>query len=121
MRRCSRIGRSRMHMEAFDRLGFSPIDLVVVNLYPFEATIARAGVTPEEAIENIDIGGPSMIRSAAKNAALVAVVVSPSEYPAILAELREQRRGAERGDPATVGPAGVSRTRRPTTRRSRTT
>jgi phosphoribosylaminoimidazolecarboxamide formyltransferase/IMP cyclohydrolase len=81
------------HMEALDRLGFEPIDLVVVNLYPFEATVVRAGVTAAEAIENIDIGGPSMIRSAAKNAAAVAVVVSPAEYPAVIAELRD--RGGE--------------------------
>ena len=64
------------------------IDLVVVNLYPFEATVAQRGVTLAEAIEKIDIGGPSMIRSAAKNQAYVGVVVDPDDYPAVLAELR---------------------------------
>jgi phosphoribosylaminoimidazolecarboxamide formyltransferase/IMP cyclohydrolase len=60
------------------------IDLVVVNLYPFEATIAKPGVTFEEAIENIDIGGPSMLRSAAKNHASVTVVCDPSDYSRVL-------------------------------------
>ena len=77
------------HMETIAAHGITPIDLVVVNLYPFAATIAKTGVTREEAVENIDIGGPSMIRSAAKNHASVAVVVSPSEYPAILAEMQK--------------------------------
>ena len=61
--------------------GIEPIDMVVVNLYPFAETISREGVTREEAIEQIDIGGPAMIRSAAKNAADVAVVVDPAQYP----------------------------------------
>jgi len=65
------------------------IDLVAVNLYPFEETVARPGVTLAEAIENIDIGGPSMIRSAAKNHAYVGVVVDPADYDAVLRELRE--------------------------------
>jgi phosphoribosylaminoimidazolecarboxamide formyltransferase/IMP cyclohydrolase len=69
--------------------GIRPIDLVVVNLYPFEATVARPDVTLAEAIEKIDIGGPSMIRSAAKNAAFVAVLTDPADYPAVLAELDE--------------------------------
>ncbi len=64
------------------------IDLVVVNLYPFEATVAKPGVTLAEAIEKIDIGGPSMIRSAAKNHAYVAVAVDPSDYDSLLDELR---------------------------------
>jgi phosphoribosylaminoimidazolecarboxamide formyltransferase/IMP cyclohydrolase len=64
--------------------GFEPIDLVVVNLYPFEATIAKPDVTLAEAIENIDIGGPSMIRSAAKNYESVTVVVDPADYAAVL-------------------------------------
>ncbi len=68
-----------------------PIDLVVVNLYPFSATAAKPGVTPEELIENIDIGGPAMIRSAAKNFQSVGVVTDPEDYPAIAAELREKR------------------------------
>jgi phosphoribosylaminoimidazolecarboxamide formyltransferase / IMP cyclohydrolase len=65
-----------------------PIDLVVVNLYPFSATAAKPGVTPEELIENIDIGGPAMIRSAAKNFQSVGVVTDPSDYAGIAAELR---------------------------------
>jgi phosphoribosylaminoimidazolecarboxamide formyltransferase/IMP cyclohydrolase len=64
------------------------IDLVVVNLYPFEATVARPDTTLAEAIEKIDIGGPSMIRSAAKNQAFVGVVVDPADYDSLLAELR---------------------------------
>ena len=70
-----------------ERLGAAPIDLVVVNLYPFEATLARGGATHEELVENIDIGGPSMLRSAAKNHARVAVVCDPADYPLVLAEL----------------------------------
>jgi phosphoribosylaminoimidazolecarboxamide formyltransferase / IMP cyclohydrolase len=65
-----------------------PIDLVVVNLYPFSATAARPGVTPEELIENIDIGGPAMIRSAAKNFANVGVVTDPADYAEVAAEVR---------------------------------
>jgi phosphoribosylaminoimidazolecarboxamide formyltransferase / IMP cyclohydrolase len=68
-----------------------PIDLVVVNLYPFEATVAKPGVSFDEAIENIDIGGPSMLRSAAKNHERVAVVVDPADYDSVIAELRESR------------------------------
>ncbi|MEZ5560703.1 MAG: bifunctional phosphoribosylaminoimidazolecarboxamide formyltransferase/IMP cyclohydrolase [Pseudomonadales bacterium] len=65
-----------------------PIDLVVVNLYPFEATVARSDCTWEQAIENIDIGGPTMVRAAAKNHADVLVVVDPADYPALLEALR---------------------------------
>jgi len=70
--------------------GIAPIDLVAVNLYPFSATAAKPGVTPEELIENIDIGGPAMIRSAAKNFHSVAVVTDPDDYAGIAAELREK-------------------------------
>ncbi len=77
------------HMETIAAHGITPIDLVVVNLYPFAQTVAKPGVTREEAIENIDIGGPSMVRSAAKNHASVAVVVSPEDYDAVLGELRQ--------------------------------
>lgn len=77
------------HMEELASMGFGPIDMVVVNLYPFEATIAKEGVTLDEAIENIDIGGPTMIRSAAKNWKDVAVLVEPSMYPQVLGELKE--------------------------------
>ena len=69
--------------------GFEPIDLVVVNLYPFEATIAKPDVTLAEAIENIDIGGPSMIRSAAKNYESVTVVVDPVDYDTVLETMRD--------------------------------
>jgi phosphoribosylaminoimidazolecarboxamide formyltransferase/IMP cyclohydrolase len=71
-----------------EKHGIGHIDLVVVNLYPFEETVAREGVTRAEAVEQIDIGGPSMIRSAAKNHAFVGVVVDPADYPALLEELR---------------------------------
>src|SRR5687767_5950134 len=77
------------HVAAMERNGIQPIDMVVVNLYPFAETIARAGVTREEAIEQIDIGGPAMIRSAAKNARDVAVVVSPSQYGDLIDELKK--------------------------------
>jgi phosphoribosylaminoimidazolecarboxamide formyltransferase/IMP cyclohydrolase len=77
------------HVAAMDRNGIEPIDMVVVNLYPFAETIAREGVTREEAIEQIDIGGPAMIRSAAKNARDVAVVVSSDEYASIVHELND--------------------------------
>src|SRR5271155_5006013 len=66
-----------------------PIDLVVVNFYPFSATAAKPGVTPEEFIENIDIGGPAMVRSAAKNFQSVGVVTDPGDYATIAPELRE--------------------------------
>jgi len=69
--------------------GFEPIDLVVVNLYPFEETIAKPNVTLAEAIDNIDIGGPSMIRSAAKNYESVTVVVDPADYEAVLENMRD--------------------------------
>ncbi|MGC2331358.1 MAG: bifunctional phosphoribosylaminoimidazolecarboxamide formyltransferase/IMP cyclohydrolase [Candidatus Acidiferrales bacterium] len=68
-----------------------PIDLVVVNLYPFSTTAAKPGVTADELIENIDIGGPAMVRSAAKNFQSVGVVTDPGDYAAIAAELREKR------------------------------
>jgi phosphoribosylaminoimidazolecarboxamide formyltransferase / IMP cyclohydrolase len=76
------------HMAALEKHGIGGIDLVVVALYPFEATIARSGVTRAEAIEQIDVGGPTMIRAAAKNADAVGVVTDPSQYAAILTELR---------------------------------
>lgn len=77
------------HVSAMQQHGIEPIDLVVVNLYPFAETIARKGVTREEAIEQIDIGGPAMIRSAAKNSQDVAVVVSSEQYDAVVSELKE--------------------------------
>jgi phosphoribosylaminoimidazolecarboxamide formyltransferase/IMP cyclohydrolase len=77
------------HMQALAQAGISTIDLIVVNLYPFVQTIARPGCTLEEAIENIDIGGPTMVRAAAKNHAHVAVVTDPADYDGVLRELRE--------------------------------
>ncbi len=71
--------------------GFQPIDMVVVNLYPFEKTIQKPDVTLAEAIENIDIGGPSMIRSAAKNYESVTVVVDPADYDTVLENMRENK------------------------------
>lgn len=69
--------------------GIKNIELVVVNLYQFEKTVAKEGCTIEEAVENIDIGGPSMLRSAAKNFRYVTVVVDPSDYPKVLKEITE--------------------------------
>ncbi|MEO8606033.1 MAG: bifunctional phosphoribosylaminoimidazolecarboxamide formyltransferase/IMP cyclohydrolase [bacterium] len=76
------------HLQQMADNGIKPIDLVVVNLYPFEATVAKPGCTLEEAIENIDIGGPSMIRSAAKNHQDVAVLTEPADYQQVLEELQ---------------------------------
>lgn len=78
-----------LHERQAHEQGFQPIDLVVVNLYPFEATIARADVTLAEAIEHIDIGGPSLIRSAAKNYESVTVVVDPADYDTVLETMRD--------------------------------
>ena len=75
------------HMKDVEANEIELIDLVVVNLYPFQQTIAKADVALEEAIENIDIGGPTMLRSAAKNYRHVAVVTDPGDYEAILKEL----------------------------------
>lgn len=80
--------RKPEHLQALQEAGFEPIDLVCVNLYPFEQTVARSGVTLDEAIENIDIGGPTMVRAAAKNHESVAVVVDPADYDAIIREMR---------------------------------
>ena len=76
------------HMQALAKHGIEPIDMVVVNLYRFEEVAAKPGARLEELIENIDIGGPSLIRAAAKNYTDVAVVVSPGDYDAVLQELR---------------------------------
>ena len=75
------------HAAAMQEHGIVPIDLVVVNLYPFRQTIAKPGVTQEDAVENIDIGGPAMVRSAAKNFRYVTVVVNPERYSEVVAEL----------------------------------
>ena len=76
------------HVDAMGEQGITPIDLLVVNLYPFEKTVADPGVSLEDAIENIDIGGPAMIRAAAKNHEHVGVVTDPRQYEGLLAELR---------------------------------
>ena len=77
------------HMKQLADLGIDTIDMVVVNLYPFKQTILKPNVTREEAIENIDIGGPTMIRAAAKNYQDVAVVIDPKDYKKIIAEIKE--------------------------------
>jgi phosphoribosylaminoimidazolecarboxamide formyltransferase/IMP cyclohydrolase len=79
------------HLAALAEHGIGLIDLVVVNLYPFSETVARPGVTLDEAVEQIDVGGPAMVRAAAKNFADVLVVVSPDDYPEVLTALRERR------------------------------
>ena len=79
------------HVRQAKENGIKPIDLVCVNLYPFEETVARPGVTLEEAIEKIDIGGPSMLRSAAKNYASVTVVSDPADYARILDEMQTHK------------------------------
>lgn len=78
------------HLQQLSQLGIETFELVVVNLYPFEETIAKPGVSLEEAIENIDIGGPSMVRAAAKNYERVTIVVNPERYQEILAQLQEK-------------------------------
>jgi phosphoribosylaminoimidazolecarboxamide formyltransferase/IMP cyclohydrolase len=76
------------HVAAMREHGIEPIDLVVCNLYPFEATVAKAGASHEEIVENIDIGGPTLVRAAAKNYRDVAVVVEPGQYSAVLEEMK---------------------------------
>lgn len=84
----SRRNNSR-DMEEIKKYSIEMIDMVVVNLYPFEETIAKPGVTFEEAIENIDIGGPAMLRSASKNFQDVAVVIDPGDYGKIMSEMKD--------------------------------
>ena len=76
------------HMATLEQHGIPTIDLVCVNLYPFASTIAKPGVTLEDAIENIDIGGPTMVRSSAKNYTGVAIVTDPTDYAALLDEMK---------------------------------
>lgn len=80
---------NKKHMEQIEELGVKPIDMVIVNLYPFKETIMKDGVTREDAVENIDIGGPTMLRSAAKNYQDVTVVIDPKDYEKVLTELKE--------------------------------
>lgn len=77
-------------MRSIEQHGIQSFELVVVNLYPFEATIARENVSPAEAIEQIDIGGPSLVRAAAKNHAFVSIVTRPDQYPSVLEEIKER-------------------------------
>jgi phosphoribosylaminoimidazolecarboxamide formyltransferase/IMP cyclohydrolase len=86
------------HAEAMEKHGIPPIDLVVVNLYPFAKTVAKDSVSMEDAIENIDIGGPAMVRAAAKNHAFVAVVTDPSDYPGIIAKMKAHGGALEMAD-----------------------
>ena len=83
------LGRRGIDDEAMREHGIEPIDLLVVNLYPFERTVADPNCRFDEAVENIDIGGPAMLRAAAKNHAAVAVVCDPADYPRIVEEMRE--------------------------------
>lgn len=78
------------HVKDMEENGISGIDMVVVNLYPFRETIAKPGVTLEDAIENIDIGGPTMVRSSAKNHKYVSIVVDPSDYDTVIAEMEKE-------------------------------
>ena len=77
------------HVKAMEEHGIKPIDLVVVNLYPFKETISKPGVTEAEAIENIDIGGPAMVRASAKNFKDVVIVTYPSRYAGLMKMLKE--------------------------------
>jgi len=83
------VGDDPEHVRQMHEHGIDPIDMVVVNLYPFESTVARAGVTLPEAVEQIDIGGPAMIRAAAKNYRHKTVIVNPDRYAPVLAAMRE--------------------------------
>ena len=85
---------SAEHARQMRELGFGPIDLLAVNLYPFESVVARPGVTLAEAVENIDIGGPCLLRAAAKNFDSVTVICDPEDYARVAEELRAQGRTA---------------------------
>ncbi len=85
------LGRRGQDDSVMQDHGIQPIDMVVVNLYPFEQTVAREDCTLEEAVENIDIGGPTMVRAAAKNHAFVNIIVNAGDYPAVLEELKENQ------------------------------
>ncbi|SDN62991.1 phosphoribosylaminoimidazolecarboxamide formyltransferase / IMP cyclohydrolase [Fictibacillus solisalsi] len=85
------VRENESHVQQMKENGISPIDLVVVNLYPFKETIAKENAAFEDAIENIDIGGPSMLRSAAKNHAYVTVIVDPADYSKVLEEVQQNQ------------------------------
>ena len=80
---------NREHVETMNRHKIEPIDMVVVNLYPFKETISKPNCTFEDAIENIDIGGPAMLRSAAKNFQSVTVIIDPKDYEIVLSEMKK--------------------------------
>ena len=98
---------NQQHRDAVAEHGILPIDMVVVNLYAFEKTASKPGVSFHELIENIDIGGPSMVRSAAKNFQDVAIVTSPADYDADRAGDAEQRRLALARDQVAAGAEGI--------------
>ena len=77
------------HVDTMKKHGIEPIDMIVVNLYPFRETISKPGCTFEDAIENIDIGGPTMLRSASKNFQSVTVVIDPADYPMIIETMKK--------------------------------
>jgi phosphoribosylaminoimidazolecarboxamide formyltransferase/IMP cyclohydrolase len=79
------------HKEQMEKHGIAPIDLVVVNLYQFEKAVAQPGCTLEDAIENIDIGGPTLLRASAKNYESVTVIVDPADYPKIIQEMKANK------------------------------
>ncbi len=84
------------HQKEAKRLGIKPIDMVVCNLYPFEKVILKKGCTLEEAVENIDIGGPTMIRAAAKNYKYVTVIINPKDYNKIIKILKQKKEISEK-------------------------
>jgi phosphoribosylaminoimidazolecarboxamide formyltransferase/IMP cyclohydrolase len=86
------------HLQAASEHAIEPVDLVCVNLYPFEQTLARGDATDAEIVEHIDIGGPTMIRAAAKNSAFAVVVTDPEDYSLVLAELRAPSQGGDQGE-----------------------
>ena len=98
------------HIQAMKTHGIESIDMVCVNLYPFEKTVAKPDCTLTDAIENIDIGGPSMIRSAAKNNAFVAVVTDPGQYSGIIKELKANGGGLTQATRAKLALAAFTRT-----------
>ena len=101
---------NKAHVESMKEHGIQPVDLVVVNLYPFEETIAKEGVTLEEAVENIDIGGPAMIRSAAKNWRDVAVITDSESYPQVTTEMQENQGSLSLSTRRRLATAAYSRT-----------
>ncbi len=98
------------HVQVMKTHGIESIDMVCVNLYPFEKTVAKPDCTLAEAVENIDIGGPSMIRSAAKNHAFVAVVTDPVQYDGIIEELKANDGGLTGATRAKLALAAFTRT-----------